>query len=75
MPCGSRNSTRRMGTGGSPVWYQTAVDETTSTVRSARLPRAPYQLATVMVVQGVLGSAATGAKVGKRRPLRRGRTI
>ena len=32
-PAGSRMSTQRSGTGGRPLWYQTAVSEATSTVR------------------------------------------
>ena len=46
-PCGSRISTQRNGTGGSPLWYQTAVAEAISTVRWP----APYQWATVLGVQ------------------------
>ena len=39
LPLGSRTSTQRMGTGGRPVWYQTAVAEVIST---RRWP-SPYQ--------------------------------
>jgi hypothetical protein len=60
-----------MGTGGSPVWYQTAVAEATSTVRSPL----PYQLLTATGVQMLPGAFATAAKVGKRLPLRRGLPI
>src|SRR5829696_3859128 len=62
-------STQRNGTGGRPVWYQTAVSETTSTFRTP----APYQLGTRSGVQPVVGSPATAARVGRRLPLRRGR--
>src|SRR5215218_7966386 len=48
-PCGSRTSTQRMGTAGSPVLYQTAVAEATSTVRSPQ----PYQSTTVAAAQAL----------------------
>ena len=66
VPCGSRTSTQRRGTGGNPVWYQTPVSETTSTVRSPP----PYQSATVTGFQAVLGSSATTARLGRRLPFR-----
>src|SRR4051812_49843601 len=68
---GSRIRTQRRGTAGKPVLYQTALAETTSTTRSF----APYQLATVMVLQAVAGSWVTTERLGKRSPLRRGLPI
>ena len=50
-PSGSRIKTQRMGTAGSPVEYQMAVSEMTSTARSPP----PYQLLTVIGVQAVFG--------------------
>ena len=70
-PCGSRTSTQRMGTAGSPVLYQTAVAEATSTVRSPL----PYQSSTVAGAQTVEGSSATSDRFGRRSPLRRGLPI
>jgi hypothetical protein len=67
-PAGSRSSTHRSGTGARPLWDQTAVAETTSTVRWP----APYQSARVSGAPPVAGSAATAASVGWRRPLTRG---
>jgi hypothetical protein len=52
-PCGSRMSIQRMGTGGRPVEYQTAVSVTLATARSPQ----PYQCATVSAVQCVDVSA------------------
>jgi hypothetical protein len=51
-----------MGTGGKPVWYQTAVWELISTGRSWR----PYHWATVSDVQAVAGSVARCSSVGSR---------
>src|SRR5215217_2453079 len=62
---GSRIRTQRNGTGGSPVLYQSAVAEATSTVRSFPL----YQSETVMDVQVVAGSSATAERLARRSPL------
>src|SRR5918995_6588755 len=61
-PSGSRSNTQRKGTAGKPVEYQTAVAEAISTMRSPL----PYQLATVVGFQAVVGSLATSESLGKR---------
>jgi hypothetical protein len=59
----SRINTQRMGTAGkSPVLYQSAVAEATSTVRSPL----PYQSSTVAGAQTVEGSSATSDRFGWR---------
>ena len=60
-----------MATAGRPVLCQTAVAETTSTVRSSL----PYHRATEIGVQVVDGSCATTERFVSRSPLRRGLPI
>lgn len=67
----SRINTQRKGTAGKPVLCWMAVSETTSIVRSFL----PYQLATVIGFQSVLGSSATAERFAMHSPLRRGRLI
>jgi hypothetical protein len=68
---GSRINTQPKGTAGNPVECQTAVAETTSTVRFSL----PYQSGTVIGAQSVLGSSPISERFGKREPLSRGRPI
>jgi len=68
---GSRTSIQRIGAGGKPEWYQTAVSEVTSSSRD----RPPYHSATVTRDHTVSGSASTALSAGKRRPFNRGRPI
>ncbi len=70
-PEGSRTSTQRIGAGGKPEWYQTAVSDATSSSRGWP----PYHSATVVRDHMVFGSASTALNVGKRRPFSRGRPI
>jgi hypothetical protein len=64
-------NTQRTGTANKPVEYHTAVSEVISTMRSV----SPYQLASVVGFQTVVGSSATSERLGKRSPLRRGLLI
>src|SRR5215208_2968644 len=64
-------NTQRTGTANKPVEYHTAVSEAISTVRSL----SPYQLASVVGFQTVLGSSATSERLGKRSPFMRGLPI
>ena len=66
-PSGSRTSSHRIGTGGKPPWYQTAVPVASSTMRLVR----PYQRATVWRCQTVLGSCSTWLSLARRLPLDR----
>ena len=68
---GSRTSTQRSGTTGSPGWCHRAVPEQTSTRRSAP----PYQPRTTKRLQRVRWSSRRRASVGRRSPTRRGRPI
>ncbi len=71
MCCGSRIRVQRMGTGGRPVWYHTAVADTTSIVRWG----ARYHPVPTTVVQEEAASHKTYCKVGKRLPFKRGRPV
>src|SRR5712692_5435047 len=59
LPSGSRISTQRRGTGGTPAWYHRAVPVAISTDRVTP----PYQ-ETVLVCHAVAGSARRLARVG-----------
>ncbi len=67
--CGSRTRTQRIDRGGMPACDQTAVAAAVSTTRSP----ARYQPRPVPVVQSGAGCRRTGASVGSRSPVRRGR--
>ena len=67
-PDGSRTSTQRIGTGGMPAWYQTAVPVAVSSVRCWAL----YHWETTTVVQTVFLLARRALSVGRRRPFQRG---
>jgi hypothetical protein len=70
-PCGSRNRTQRSGTTGSPAWRHPAVAEQNSTTHSP----CPYQSGTLTRCQRVVVAASTSARLGRRRPLVRGRRL
>ncbi len=63
-PRGSRTSSQRMGTGGDPPRYQTAVPVAIWMTRLVR----PYQRATVWRCQTVPASCSTCVSVGRRLP-------
>src|SRR5271170_277171 len=70
-PDGSRTSTQRIAAGGMPLWYQTAVPETYSSLRVWP----PYHSVSMTDVHTVFGSARTALSFGRRLPFSAGRPI